>query len=48
MTIRPIHNSLVVPLLKDRAFRLFTKGLADWWPVESHSIFAGQKRIRKN
>ncbi|MEO9517744.1 MAG: SRPBCC domain-containing protein [Paracoccaceae bacterium] len=44
MTIQPIHKSLVVPLPKDRAFRLFTEGLADWWPVESHSISAGQKK----
>ena len=44
MTIQPIHKSLVVPLPKDRAFRLFTESLADWWPVESHSISAGQKK----
>ena len=44
MKTQTIHKSLVVPLSQDRAFRLFTDGLAEWWPVESHSISAGQKK----
>ncbi|MEO9821843.1 MAG: SRPBCC domain-containing protein [Paracoccaceae bacterium] len=44
MTVQTIRKSLSVPLRQDRAFRLFTDGLADWWPVESHSISAGQSK----
>lgn len=36
----PIIKEITVPLDKDRAFRLFTEEMADWWPLESHSMSA--------
>ncbi|EAR50203.1 hypothetical protein OG2516_04983 [Oceanicola granulosus HTCC2516] len=40
--MQPITKSLTVPLPPAEAFRLFTEGLASWWPVERHSRSAGQ------
>jgi uncharacterized protein YndB with AHSA1/START domain len=36
--LEPLELSVVVPLPPDRAFRLFTSGIAVWWPVRTHSI----------
>ena len=32
-----------VPLPVAEAFALFTEKLETWWPVETHSLSAGQK-----
>jgi hypothetical protein len=37
-SIAPITKSVVVPRRPDDAFRLFTEGLATWWPLQTHSI----------
>jgi len=44
MTISPIRKSLTVPLRPADAFRLFTEGMGDWWPGQSHSVSAAQGR----
>jgi uncharacterized protein YndB with AHSA1/START domain len=33
-----IQKSALVPAAPERAFEVFTEGIADWWPVETHSI----------
>jgi uncharacterized protein YndB with AHSA1/START domain len=43
--IAPIHKETAVPLAQEEAFRLFTEGIDEWWPLDSHSIF--EKRARK-
>lgn len=35
-----IVKTLTVPLTPERAFRLFTEEMGDWWPLDSHSIAA--------
>ena len=34
----PIVKILTVPLSPKRAYKLFTEEMADWWPLEQHSI----------
>jgi len=34
----PLRFSIVVPLDPGAAFRLFTDGIAGWWPVGTHSV----------
>ena len=36
--IRPVRKRRVVPVPAERAFALFTDGLATWWPLITHSI----------
>ena len=36
----PIRKTLTVPMRPEQAFDLFTDKLADWWPVETHSLSA--------
>lgn len=38
----PIRKTLNVQLRPKEAFDLFTTRIADWWPVESHSLSAGK------
>lgn len=38
----PIRKSLNVPLQPIEAFDLFTKGINRWWPMDSHSLSAGE------
>ena len=35
-----IVKDITVPLQPEEAFDLFTRRIADWWPVESHSLAA--------
>jgi uncharacterized protein YndB with AHSA1/START domain len=37
-SVAPISKSVVVPRTQEDAFRLFTEGLATWWPLRTHSI----------
>ena len=41
MTTDPIVKTIEVPLGPDAAFELFTAKIGTWWPVESHSVSAG-------
>ncbi len=36
----PIVKTVTVPLDPDRAFRLFTEEITDWWPLDTHSLSA--------
>jgi uncharacterized protein YndB with AHSA1/START domain len=37
-----VHKTIVVNVPPERAFAVFTEGLADWWPLRTHSL--GQER----
>lgn len=37
-----IRKEIQVGLPVERAFELFTAGIADWWPRETHSLANGQ------
>lgn len=43
----PIQKTLTVPLRPDQAFRLFTDNLQAWWPVDTHSLSAGDGDLPK-
>lgn len=36
--IPPVRKSVLVPWPVDRAFRRFTSGIAEWWPLHTHSV----------
>jgi uncharacterized protein YndB with AHSA1/START domain len=38
ITIQPIQKQIKVPLPVDAAFRLFTDGINQWWPLATHSV----------
>ena len=38
VSVDPVVKQVTVERPVDEAFRLFTAGIADWWPLESHSI----------
>ncbi len=42
--IEPVVKELIVPLAVERAFALFTDGIAGWWPLATHSV-AGEKAV---
>ena len=37
MSLEPIRRSMTVACSPERAFRLFTREIGSWWPVEVHS-----------
>lgn len=37
----PVRASVTVRLAPDAAFRLFTEGFGEWWPVQTHAIETG-------
>ncbi len=36
--IAPVRKTLTVPLPAEKAFQLFTAGIASWWPLATHSV----------
>ncbi|MGI9391531.1 MAG: SRPBCC domain-containing protein [Boseongicola sp.] len=46
--IKPVRKSVHVPLEPDQAFTLFTDRIADWWPVETHSLSANRLKKTSN
>jgi hypothetical protein len=36
--LAPLRKTVVVPLDQARAFDLFTAGMAQWWPLVTHSV----------
>ena len=36
--IAPVRKSITVDWKPEAAFRRFTDGIAQWWPLESHSV----------
>jgi uncharacterized protein YndB with AHSA1/START domain len=44
-SLAPIHLEVTVPRSPDEAFRLFTEGIASWWPADTHSLEHGKAEI---
>ena len=44
----PITKEITVPVGPDRAFDIFTNGMAKWWPLDSHSLSASTGKIAKD
>lgn len=40
LLLDPIVKTVTVPLSPARAFKLFTDGIAEWWPLDTHSLSA--------
>jgi uncharacterized protein YndB with AHSA1/START domain len=38
VTVTPVRKSVIVKRPPAEAFRLFTDGIATWWPLRSHSV----------
>ncbi|HEX6208953.1 MAG TPA: SRPBCC family protein [Actinomycetota bacterium] len=38
-TMEPVRVAVTVLTRPDDAFRLYTERIADWWPLETHSLF---------
>ena len=36
--IDPVRKALLVPIAPEKAFSLYTTGVASWWPLDSHSV----------
>jgi uncharacterized protein YndB with AHSA1/START domain len=36
--IEPVHKALVVNVSPERAFKVFTREIGTWWPLDKHSI----------
>jgi uncharacterized protein YndB with AHSA1/START domain len=45
MAVAPLIRTVTVPTTPERAFRLFTAGMSEWWPLATHSI--GEDRARR-
>jgi uncharacterized protein YndB with AHSA1/START domain len=43
-TIAPVVKSVQVACDPTHAFDVFTRGIAAWWPLESHAIHRGEVR----
>ena len=42
MTDQPLVKTITVPWPVERAFERFTKDIASWWPLDTHSVFPDQ------
>jgi uncharacterized protein YndB with AHSA1/START domain len=40
MSETTLRKSVTVAMPVERAFRLYTEGIATWWPIETHSVAA--------
>lgn len=38
-TTDPVRVAVTVPRTPEEAFRLYTEGITEWWPLETHSVF---------
>ncbi|MGZ8793072.1 MAG: SRPBCC family protein [Gaiellaceae bacterium] len=43
-TIAPVAKSVHVACDPERAFRVFTREIGSWWPLDTHAIHAGEVR----
>jgi hypothetical protein len=41
----PLVKRVIVPVGVERAFDVFTAGMSGWWPVDTHSVSAGEVRF---
>jgi hypothetical protein len=39
--VAPVRKTLTVQASKERAFSVFTEGIATWWPLETHHVSVG-------
>ncbi|WP_114286489.1 SRPBCC domain-containing protein [Candidatus Halocynthiibacter alkanivorans] len=46
--IDPIVKELTVPVAPERAFDIFTRQIAQWWPGASHSLSASDGKLPRN
>lgn len=44
-SIPPVRKTVTVPWPPAEAFDHFTKGIASWWPVRTHSV--GQEKVKE-
>jgi uncharacterized protein YndB with AHSA1/START domain len=40
MSVPPVRSSVTVRASRERAFRVFTECIGEWWPIAEHSIEA--------
>jgi uncharacterized protein YndB with AHSA1/START domain len=45
VTIEPVRAAVDVAVDPDRAWEVFTTGIASWWPVATHSVAAGDDGV---
>ena len=45
VTIEPVRAAVTVAVQPERAWEVFTTGIADWWPVASHSVAAREDEV---
>jgi uncharacterized protein YndB with AHSA1/START domain len=43
--VEPVRKSITVESSVDRAFATFTKGMAGWWPLDTHSVGADREGV---
>lgn len=43
-----IIKTVTVPLSPDRAFKLFTEEMSEWWPLDTHSLSAAEDKPAKS
>jgi len=43
--LAPVVKTLTVPVNPDEAFRRFTQDMGNWWPVDTHSLSAGDGKL---
>ena len=46
--IAPVEKTVTVNATPERAFALWTSGMAEWWPGHRHSVSAGQGAVPKS
>ncbi|MFT4715636.1 MAG: hypothetical protein ACI861_002635 [Paracoccaceae bacterium] len=44
----PVVKSITVPCSKERAFELFTRDIATWWPLDKHSVSAMSGKVARD
>lgn len=46
--MNPIRKTITVPLSPEDAFRLFTERMGEWWPLDTHSLSAGEGALPRD
>ena len=44
----PVEKTVTVPLPPKDAFRVFTEDMGTWWPLDSHSLSAGDGKTARD
>jgi uncharacterized protein YndB with AHSA1/START domain len=44
----PVVKSVTVPCSQERAFELFTRDIATWWPLDKHSVSAMSGKVARD